>query len=210
MRAFSTIEILIALAILTAAITAAALVGFGTPFMLANMKLEAIALYAEDADLSRIEHQSWTRLQAIRSVASTTVDGFERSRTIEEIQDDSSLQAESTVSWTDVYGTKRSSTLETVLTSSTDDNPCDPFVSSSWTTPQARSYPLSVGGLLPNTITNDSYPISDLHAVESTLIASIRATTLIASPTLFFFDVSNTTNTPLLIGNGFDNASTSR
>ncbi|CAN5726744.1 hypothetical protein BH11PAT2_BH11PAT2_06570 [soil metagenome] len=210
MRAFSTIEILIALAILTTTITAVALVAFGTPYMLANMKMETITLYHEDSELARIEHLSWRGLMQIHSIASTTRSGFEESLSISSIEDGVSIHAQSNTSWIDSYDIRRSSTLKTLLTDTSGDNPCDPFVSSTWSLPYTHVYSMSVGDLLPAYIPADSYPVADLKTTGNTLIAAVRATTQLNSPTLFFFDISKNAQKPTLLGNGFDNASTSR
>ncbi|MES2225982.1 MAG: hypothetical protein V4480_04225 [Patescibacteria group bacterium] len=212
MRAFSTIEILLALAILTSTLVAVALVALGTPFMLANMKLEHEAYGRASMQLERVEHLARLDYSRIAPVASSTQHGFTTSLSIEPLDDEASARVYSNVSWTDSQGENRFASLETTVTDPTAiDAPCDPLIIGDWTRPRVvATYQLSAGSLLPAGTPIDTYSVSDISVLGSTLIASVSATGQATSSTLFFFNVADSHHTPLPFGIGFDNASTSR
>lgn len=182
----STIEILVALTIMTLAVIASATVGIGAPNIIADARHAASGL-----------EKAHTAL-----IASLAAGG---SLSSESLEDEGFSRLIARQEWTTSQGALRSIELSTLTGSSTEPETCDPFTSGDWTHPTvSQSYGLDDGLGLPAA----AYSISSLSLSPGILSVGVGSTSEASRPSLLLFRLVGT-STPQLLA-AFDNASTSR
>lgn len=180
-RGISTVEILVALTVMTLAITASATVGIGVPNIIADAKNASVAL-----EKARI----------------ALLDGLLIS---EPLEDENFLRKISHQEWTTSRSVVHTIELSTITKSDDESEACDPFTSGDWSHPVlARSYAVDESLGLPAAV----YSISSLSISPGMLAIGIGSTSEAAKPTLLLFQLIGTSSSRLL--GAFDNASTSR
>lgn len=183
-RGISTIELLVALMVLTMALTASSFAAFITPGVVADAKSEVAAIEA-----ARMNLVSGT---STREVA---------------LESENFLLRLSSVNWNNWQSESRTASLSSVLQEDYRPEACDPFTSGNWSLPRlVHSYSLQDTAFFPASAGINS--ISSLTVTPRTLSVSIGSTSQPAAPTSLFFSLTDT-SAPRFI-RAFDNASTSR
>ena len=209
MRGFSTLEILLALTIMTTSLSAVVLVELKAPQSLADGSKE---LTATDNAASLLESElqhGLTDFKDVEFVASSTFDGVTTSLNVQLLPDGITKTLASLATWTDTNSVNRTIVLHGIVTDFADAFPssCSDVLVGDWTRPQMHTFSLTANDLLPSTLTS-TYPLSSLAVASSTLIGTIGTTSSKTDPTLFVFDISFTT-LPRYEGS-VDNASSTR
>ena len=208
MRAFSTLEILLALAIGVTAIVGASLIAFGTPEMLENARLEYAAYGIASAHLTKAERKVRHDFGSISSIPPSVSKGYDSSLEVTYVHDDLAARLTARVSWTDTRGKKREVSIESLVTHPEAAllDACSPFVFEKEVRETSPSH-LTSEDLLPGI--SGQYPVSDVVATRDSLLISVSTTLLPTDPTLLLFELGNT-HEPSLVRGTFDNASTTR
>lgn len=209
MRAFSTLEILIALALAATSIVACALIVFGTPFVLENARLERRAYGLAGAILTEAELGARKNFDSVAAVATTTDGTYERSLAVEYLQESLAARLTARVRWTDTYGRLKEVALDSLIADpeAARDESCSPVVSGNWREPRILATYRLPGDLVPGM--TGRYPISDIGTTGNHLLLAVASTTLSIDPALFLFSLGSAGDRPEFMGS-FDNASTSR
>lgn len=209
---FSTIELLIALALMASTATAMTLLVFGAPVLLSNAHLERQAYGRADALLASARVESGFDFNQIEPVASTTFGSYEGTLEVKPIAEGLAAHLTSRVSWIDARNALAALTLRGVVTNpeAAINNACSPFLIGRWSMLQSfASRTLIPGDLLPVSIADGTYPIADIALLGNTLAIAVGVTAVAENPTLFFFTLPNEGVSSIFAG-AFDNASLSR
>ncbi len=182
-RGFALIELLIALAVCSIALSSAALAFYVLPY---------------DVQSIEQEYRAWQdALEALRDNPLLPADRL----------DDGAARRQSETSWTDASGRKRSVSIAYPDVSASSTDACDPLVSGDWSRPRAiRTY--SVSDLLPANAPSGTYPVSALAVAGPWFAVGVAQTSTSSAPTLLFLPDDG--NTLAVATASFDNASTSR
>lgn len=211
MRGFSLVELIIALAIATVALTAVAGVIYGLPILHANMRQELAAINSARSEIEPILYASLAREDFISLIPETSTASTTLITTWRELPDPGSFSITTTQSWVSALRATRVLSVSSSITQiGTRLLACDPYVTSDWRTiVPITGYPLTNASLLSG-VPLDTYRISHLTAHAKGLVVTVGSTSLTTSPTLFFFSRNPRDETFTRMGSGFDNASTSR
>lgn len=195
-RGFSTLELLIALAILTLTLVAVSTVALGAPFMLANGDLELKAEGQLVATLARMRALAPRAFADIRTVATTSMNGIATAQQAELLSDDLTEHLTETASWEDsegIWRTHASEGLVADLADADSASACDATVRGDWSQALITLHAFAPGDLLPSTLPARTRAITNLSAKNDLLIATIDPAEMKTDPTLFLFDVASGT-----------------
>lgn len=209
-RGFSTLELMIALAVTAGAIIAATQLTLGLPAMLENAHLEQAAYAEASALLAEAERAAFTGSSGVSARSSTTRDGIEVARHVEPIYDELAARAIATASWRDTNGPRQVS-FETLIIDHAlaRDLSCSPFLSGDWSRPRIiATHLLAPGGLLPPESFTGTYPVASLAALGTSLAVTSGSTASATSSSLFFFTFGE--EGALHLAAAFDNTPVSR
>lgn len=182
-RGISTIELLVAVAVVMMAVTASAYVAISVPGIIVNARRAARAL--EDV-----------RTQLRAGIGSSTP-----------LEDTHFARLTSQTPWTTSRGEIHSTELSGITTSNYEREACDPFTSGDWSTPtRIKPHTLTRVDLTPSSTSN--FTISALAAAPDFLAVAVASTSAANAPTILFF--SYQAGGLLKPINSFDTASTSR
>ncbi|MBA3789337.1 hypothetical protein H0X32_03000 [Patescibacteria group bacterium] len=197
MRGFSTLELLLALGLMTATIAAVLLITIALPASVADGHKERTAMNAASQLLTAQELLGRNSFNSILSLATSTTDEYVLSLSATLLPDGITKRLRAHVSWVDAKGRFRSSTLYSVLTdfkNTITPTLCDSVLMGDWSHPVMKTFSLQSGDLLPPGNGSSSYPISTLAVSSTTLIAGINSAQNKTDPTLFIFDLSSSTH----------------
>jgi len=196
MKAFSIIELLVALGIMTMTLTAISLAIFNLPRTIEDTSLKAGAIAVARAGLQEAIASSSTQTTLPFSTSSST-GPYTTTLRIEEGEDISVSSIQEMVSWQNLFSTPQSLSLRTIIANPTSLHPaCDPFVSGDWKHPVLRTSTKILKGR-----------VAALAATQNLLVAALESTVTSADSTLLFYSAHGTSS-PFLIS-GIDNAPTS-
>lgn len=182
MRGFSTLEILIALMVMSMTLIAVTLVSFGMPGVVASAGDHRQALALAQAMLEREYARGDDGFALTVSVASTSEGSFTSSLAVELLADGLEKRLTARTSWQDLWGTFHVVSLAGLVTDyahAAGASPCNPLPSGDWEHPVSSAYV----GTLP--------PITALAATHDFLVAATSATASVADPTLFLIPLEN-------------------
>ena len=217
MRGFSTIEVLIAMAIMISTLSAVILVSFGDQSLLAQ---SGAAAHAVEIAQSMIEAEQAGARKDFRLVSDVApvVDGIYRSAlSVSDVPTDpyTTKNLTATVSWQDGMHIARDISMTTLVTdfqdASTSDT-CDTSLSGDWSSPTITSHVLVAGDLLSATAPtghtfSTTNPISELDAYHGRLYAGVSKKASASNDSLFVFDTSHPLQKPQYLGSIDNNAS---
>jgi hypothetical protein len=209
-RGFSTLEILLALTIMTTTLIAVVLVEVGTPSALADGTKEIAATEVATSMLMIEMQEGMSDFTSVTPIASTTSNNITSSVTVTPLPDGYTSLLTSTAAWIDVEGEERLISLHALVTDFlhvSENSPCSNVLGGDWMHPTSFTSSVSPGNLLPSGFTIDN-PISALTLSSSTLVAAIGTTTTKSDPTLLLFSLSSTTQ-PSYLGS-IDNATSTK
>lgn len=210
MRGFSTIEVIIALAILTSAIAAVTLVAFGSQSLLGQSQADTGAIVRARASLERLQNDAQRDFRLVTN-GSTSIDAIYRvSVAVTDVASDpfTTKRARATAIWSDEAGNGHSLALTGLVTDYKDPSTldtCDPELVGAWQSPRSRSYALAQGDLLPVSPPSGhtfsaTNPIAALDAYRGTLYVGVSKTASAGNDSLFMFDISDPNAKPRYLG----------
>lgn len=199
-RGTSTLEILIAFAILTLTLTAAVMVIFENQSVALDAQMSNEALYKAQALL---EHERMLSRQNFGSVVSlpAAVDGTFTPAVDVQTLDASTKKILSTVSWANT-GRILSVQLSTLVTDFTNNNFCGAPLSGDWKDPQHYDFPTAA--LMPKN-SPSGVGLSDIKAYQQKLYLAAYSTASNADTFYIFTEPSDPTQQPTYLGS-VDNA----
>lgn len=200
MRAFSTLEILISLFILTLTLVGVTLLLYGSPYMLANMRLERSAHRILHEELTRVQANSLHVPLSNLRTSTTTRGAIAYSLHGEFLPDDTAIRIYAHATWRDVNGREKATTASTVIFDlfSESREPCDPLVSTNWEEPYiAGRFPLDANELFGKTTSSGPAAISDIQSAGEWLYVAMDKVPYRNAPTLFALTVSDNTLVPI-------------
>ena len=201
-KGFSTLELMVALMIMSATLTAVALVTLAVPSALLEGRTEAFAIHQATMLLNENFAMGLTSFSSVKSIATSTFNSVDTSLIVTLSPDGLTKQLTSTASWTDALKRKRYISLSALLTdfASASATTCSNILSGDWQHPSVTSYPFT------------THPIqvsaTDSVATSSLLVAAVTNSLAATDPTLFLFDISSTTHPTYL--SSIDNASSTK
>jgi hypothetical protein len=196
-RGFSTVELLLALMIMSTALTAIVLVTLGVPESLADGREAEVGASEASALMSKALILGRNSFSGVTSIASTTSEGYTLSLQVTPSPDGLSEQLLSTAEWTNVRGAIEYFEESGAITNfrNASQNACSSVLAGNWLHPSVSTFPIA-------------QPISAVSTGTSTLILSVTKSVNKTDPTLLLFDISSSTN-PAFLGS-LDNATSTR
>ena len=205
-KGFSTIELLIAIGLMTIVLSGVVLVSFGNQYFLISAEeySEARVVAQEIIERAQAEARKDFRMVNPRS---KTSDGYYTSEVIvasfPEAKDYFSKLVTSVIAWQDDSHIPRKVELSTVVTNFENINggdTCNSHLMGDWKNPEVYSYEFGADLVSDN---SSIFPISAIDAYNDRLYVSLDNSSSPISSTFFVFDIS-TGRAPLLIS-GIDN-----
>ncbi len=206
-KGFSTVEMLIAMAILIMIISAVILVSFGSQSLLVDSQTNSEALNKAQELLEEAQAKARKDYKLVNPVAEF-VDGIYKKKVDVATQPDFfTKKVTATVSWTGEGNRNLDVQLSALVTNfenAVGGDTCDSVLSpnaDAWENPQIKN---SITDFAQLAGVSGVYPITDVDAYEGKLYVTVGSTDNDTDPTFFIFNVSNPEN-PVFLGK-IDNA----
>jgi hypothetical protein len=188
-RGFSTIELMIALMIMTTTFSAVILITLELPYAIQNGHTEELATSEAQALLNQSFMMGSTSFNSIKSISTTSPsNGFKTSLDVQIMSDNLTKYLYSGVSWNDSRGKTRYTGLEGIVTDYThaQANSCSVVDSGDWAHPHVSNlnifdYPVSIVAV-------------DSSINSSLLVAAATSSAISTDPDIQLFDISSTSN----------------
>ena len=187
-EAFSTLEIMLALAIVVLALTAVVGLVFGSQRLLVDGQNSGMALEKSSAMLAEAKAFSRADFYSVNSSAAITDGLYQKSLSVQDI-DEYTKQVTGQVSW-QTMGHTQEVDLDTLLTdlkSAVGGSTCSQQLTGDWQHPQIIT--LDFASLIGDPA--GLYPLSNLKAYQGKLYAAVNNTSTNSNKTFFVFDVAN-------------------
>lgn len=190
-RGFLTIELLIALAILTLSLSSISLVLFGLPEMIENAHLEKDALSIARSLIEKEQTFSNGRFLDGFDYSGTVDDGFDYTVSGLPLADEGILEVIVSVSWKDVRLRDRSLVLQSTITDHRHASvySCNARLAGDWSSASVEEHLLSPGSLLPAGMFMQSYRADVVAASRTHIAVAARSTLMAIDPTIFIFAI---------------------
>ncbi|MEK7118654.1 MAG: hypothetical protein AAB869_03510, partial [Patescibacteria group bacterium] len=198
---FLTLEIMIALVLVTLSISAVVLVTFGNQALLVGGETNAEATQKAEEILETAQSLARQDFHTLNPRATSTTGIYRSSLSVELLSplDYFSKKITAYVAWTDERHIPHEVSLTSIMTdflNATGGDTCSSVVIGNWLNPQVASAMNDLGtipGIPPGT-----YTVGDIDAYKEKLYVAVSKTTSANHPTLFIFDVSNPASLTLL------------
>jgi hypothetical protein len=201
---FSTLEMLIAMAILVIVISAVILISFSSQTMLIDSQTNSEALNEAQKLLENAQALARKDFKLVNPVSTTSPDGFYHEEvTVEQQPDFFTKKVTATVSWLGEHNRNlyvKLSALVTNFENAVGGDTCDSVLSpnaDAWKTPQVKNSTTTDFAQLAGVSGN--YPITDIDAYQNKLYITVGSTDNNTDPTFFSFDISDPVS-PALLG----------
>lgn len=180
-RGVSTIEILIALALLATTLIAVTVLALGTPQVFANARAHHEAAAIGASYVSRELARGPEGFKEVQRRIGSTEGPYTVDTIVETLPGGLFKQVTATVSWISQRGVVRDSLTETIVTDylNAPKGPCGAVLIGNWSDPASA---LVTGTALP--------PLSALSATRTRLVAASAKTLHAPDPAVFVFDIS--------------------
>lgn len=199
-KGFSTVEIMIAMAIMVLALGAVILVAFGNQSIIADSQINAEAIAKAEELLEKAQADARKDFRLVNSTSAT--DGiFQKSIVITQ-PDYFTKNVEARISWTGEHGRALFTSLTARVTNfenAVGGDTCYSDLSGHWQTPQkvgGTDYSFATDLLVPPNL--NTYPITDINAYKNKLYVTVNPTADIN--TFFIFDITNKSVKPPPLG----------
>lgn len=196
---FATLEIMIALSILTLTLSAVALVSFGNQSLMADMSTGREALDLAEKMLETESALGISDFSLVHPIATFTSGIYQQKLDVTSM-DFFRKKVSATVSWQVAFGRSQHITLSKIITDPenvTGGDTCNSFVESDWTHPTVKNSVTNFAELVSDNTA--SYSISDIDAHENRLYVSVDKTSVSSKENFFIFDITHPEN-PILLG----------
>ncbi len=210
MRGFSTLEILIAMAIMVSTLMAVVLVSFGNQSLLAQADAASGGLEKAQAMLETEQGNAREDFRLLDDIATSSDGMYQESLSVADMPADpyTTKRVTSLASWQDESHATRSVSLTTLVTDFQDPSTldtCDSSLSGDWSAPSMRNYVLVPGDLLPSAAPSGHAfsaidPISYVDAYKGLLYIGVSKKAAGADDSVFVFDNSDPTREPRYLG----------
>ncbi|MCX6703691.1 MAG: hypothetical protein NTV02_03320 [Candidatus Zambryskibacteria bacterium] len=193
---FATLEILIALFILTTALSASTLVAFGNQTLLVDSKSNREALELAETLLETAQVKALTDWRGVVSFATSSA-RFESALEVTSI-DYVTKQVKAKVNWKNSYNINQHVTLSSLITdfqNTAEGDTCDPTLSGDWTKPETKNTVTAFKNLVSDPAGN--YIITNLDVYHDRLFVTANNSSQ-NKETFFVFDVEDSTNPTLI------------
>ena len=197
MRGFSTLEILIAMAIMVSTLSAVVLVSFGNQSLLAATRANSGALADAQALLETEAGNARQDFRLVTTVATSSDGGYQASLSVDDLPADpyTTKRLTAIVSWRDERHATRSISLTSLVTDFQDPSTldtCDSSLAGDWSHPAISNLALSPGSLLPSDAKiAAANTIGAIDAYRDKLYVADASRSAKADDSLFIFDISN-------------------
>ncbi len=185
---FSTLEILIAMSIIVASISAVVLVVFGNQSLVLDSQMNSEALQIVGGMTAEARVHANANFNVLQSVATTSDGMYEKSVTVTSL-DEFKKQVIGTVSWYTHSGSLQQVVLNTLVTdwrNALSGNTCNAPLVGDWHHPVMTSY-MYGADLLKNNATIT--PISDMQERGNKLYVGLSTSATRSDPKFFIFDI---------------------
>ncbi len=196
-RGFATLEIIIALAIVSLALSAVILVSFGSQFVLVDNQTSSEALTKAQEVLELARAASHTDFKLLNPTTQT--DGMYTKSLAVSSPDFFQKKVDATVSWQTGSRLQHVTLTELIanLGAADKSDTCDSNPSGDWTHPYVVNSTTDFGTLVGDVASK--YSISDVEAYWNRLYVGVdKTSTPNTLPTLFIFDITDPTHLTLL------------
>ncbi len=196
-RGFATLEILIALFILTIALSASTLVAFGNQTLLVDSTTNREALQQAETVLETAQARALTDWRSVVSEVATSSGIFETSLEVTTL-DYSIKELRALVTWKNSYNQNQYITLSSLITdfqNNSEGDTCDAHLSGDWANPVTKNSINAFSDLVGDS--SGSYIITDLDAYHDKLFVTTNNSSE-NKETLFIFDVHDPANPTLI------------
>lgn len=204
-KGFSTIEIMIAMVLIILALGAALMVSSGNQSILIDGETNAEALNLAQKVLENEQALARKDFKLVNYITTTEPIGsinYTKDVTIETQSDFFTKKVTAKISWPGMFGRNPSVSLTSLVTNfenAVGGDTCDSNLSGDWKNPEIEST-INFSSMSPA----GTYTLTDVDAYKGKLYVTAGKTTNNPDPTLFVFNISDSSNT--LIGK-VDNAS---
>ncbi len=198
---FATLEILIALFVLTTALSASTLVAFGNQTFLVDSENEREAVKLAEVLLETAQGTALTNWREVIPLA-TSSGRFESTLEVTSL-DYFTKHITARVRWKNSYNIHQHVTLSSLITdfqNNAEGDTCDPYLSGDWTQPVTKNSVTAFKDLVGDP--TGTYPITDIDAYHDKLFVTVNNTSQ-NKETFFIFDVADPTDPTLILK--FDN-----
>lgn len=211
-RGFSTLEIMIALAVMVISLTSVIEVVFGNERMLVQSQMNSEALRHADDALTKEEYLARQDFDLVDTVATTSDDVYQTRVTVDAWPQDlyTTKRLIAETGWQDERGVSHTVRLESLVTNYKNPAGDDTCSLPSTGTVGSTDYQITTGALLPwvapmgHTFASNN-PIAAIDAYQGRLYVAVASTSARTNDTLFIFDSSGGVRTPIYLGSS-DNA----
>ena len=198
-RGFSTLEILIAFAVIILALTSVVTLIFSSQSVAVDSRADSEATAKAQSLLESARAAALLDFNSVNPVAPAQDGMYQKSLDVQ-TQGFYTKKVTATVTW-QTQGRSQSVELATLISNweniSKDD--CNSGLSGNWQNPQINN--LDLGSLIGDS--SGAYTISDMEAYQNKLYVAVSSTAVKTAPDFFVFDVSNPAQ-PVFLG-GVDN-----
>jgi prepilin-type N-terminal cleavage/methylation domain-containing protein len=204
-KGFSTIELMMALAILSLIMSAVIMISFGNQNFFVDSQTNTEALHLAEGLLEEELALGRQDFNLINPKGASVEDIYEKSASVSLLSDFLTKEVRALVSWQSESQLPKAVELTTLITNfdgALGANTCDSTLSDDWAAPEIESvFDFSSASVH---FPAGTYTLTDLDAYKNKLYVTAGRTTNAEDPTLFRFDISDPAN-PHLEG-GTDNA----
>lgn len=201
---FSTLEILLAFAIIILSITAVIGLVFTGQSLAVDSQTNSEALYKAESKLEQARAEASSDFNLLNPIATATEGIYQISLEVNQT-DFFTKQITSNVLWQTGLGREQNVRLTSIVTdwqNAQEGNTCSSVLSGDWQRPKIDNFDFA--GLIG--AAGGTYTISALDAYEGRLYVAVSATSSKTDPTFFTFDISKP-GSPVLISTPIDNDS---
>jgi prepilin-type N-terminal cleavage/methylation domain-containing protein len=205
-KGFSTVEMLIAMAILVIMLSAIILVSFGSQSLGIDSQTNSEAINIAQEYLEREQALARKDFKSVVSVETTTQDIYKIKIDVQTQPDFFTKKVTATVSWPDQYSRGLNIQLSALVTNfenAVGGDTCNSVLTGNWQSPQTKNIITDFAQLVGDP--GGIYPVTDVDAYQGKLYATVNNTAANTKETFFVFDISNPANPSLIIK--MDNAS---
>jgi len=204
-RGFLTLEILIALFVMTSALSSVILVSFGNQSLIAFGGVHARAIEEGQKLVENEVAQSRSDFRLLQNATSSD-DTYEKSLVVSRVPSDpyTTKRLTATVSWHSRAAAPESvifSSLVTDFADASTTDTCDSYLTGDWSSPSIQNYTFATGDLLPSHppaghTMSASSTVASVDAYRGTLYVAVSKKAAAGDDSLFVFDASHPSSRP--------------
>lgn len=200
-KGFTTIELMIAMAIMVMVLSAVVVVAFGNQSFLIGAQTNAEAMNKAQELLEAEQALARKDFNLVNNVASTTDDIYTKAVYVNLLPDLLTKEVKALISWQGERGLKRELELTTLIANfetPVGNNTCNSNLSGDWTNPVIENSNTNFASLVGNP--SGTYTLSDVDAYRGNLYVTAINTANPTDQNFFIFDITNPSDPDFLSG----------